>query len=116
MRNQHAESPDRESWELSDLSGSGSTGSEPGRRVVYADAGLTVTLLLLPAGSESTRRVHTEPGSLHVLEGEASITLGDETIHVCEHTWIRMPPGLPHRITARTDVRVLVSLHRGGVP
>jgi mannose-6-phosphate isomerase-like protein (cupin superfamily) len=47
---------------------------------------------------------------MHFLSGEARVTLGDRTIDAKANTWVHMPAGLPHGISATTEVRMLLLL------
>jgi quercetin dioxygenase-like cupin family protein len=38
------------------------------------------------------------PSVLHFLQGEANVTLGDETVNAKAGTWVHMPKGLRHSI------------------
>jgi quercetin dioxygenase-like cupin family protein len=46
---------------------------------------------------------------MHFLLGEARVTLGDETLEK-PGTWVHMPAGMRHSITANTPVIMLLTL------
>ena len=50
------------------------------------------------------------PAVLHFLQGEASVTLGNDTAEAGPGTWVHMPKGLRHSIQARTPVVMLLLL------
>jgi quercetin dioxygenase-like cupin family protein len=50
------------------------------------------------------------PAVLHFLQGEASLTLGDDTLDANPGTWVHMPKGLRHSIQAKTPVVMLLLL------
>jgi quercetin dioxygenase-like cupin family protein len=50
------------------------------------------------------------PAVLHFIQGEAKLTLGDDTLEARPGTWVHMPKGLRHSIQARTPVAILLSL------
>ncbi len=50
------------------------------------------------------------PAVLHFLQGEAKLTLGDDTVEVGPGTWGHMPAGLKHSIRAKTAVVLLLLL------
>jgi quercetin dioxygenase-like cupin family protein len=52
------------------------------------------------------------PAVLHFLQGEAKLTLGDDTLEAKPGTWVHMPAGLKHGILARTPVVMLLLLLR----
>jgi len=47
---------------------------------------------------------------LQIIRGEATLTLGDDTIEAQAGAWIHMPAGLRHAVTARTPVVLLLLL------
>lgn len=50
------------------------------------------------------------PAVLHFLQGEAKLTLGDDTLDSKPGTWVHMPKGLRHSIQAKTPVVMLLLL------
>jgi quercetin dioxygenase-like cupin family protein len=50
------------------------------------------------------------PAVLHVLQGEAKLTLGDDTVEATPGTWVHMARGLRHSIQAQTPVVKLLLL------
>jgi hypothetical protein len=44
------------------------------------------------------------PAVLHFLQGEANLTLGDDTVEARPGTWVHMPKGLRDGIQAKTPV------------
>jgi quercetin dioxygenase-like cupin family protein len=47
---------------------------------------------------------------LQIIRGEATLTLGDDTIEAQAGAWIQMPAGLRHAVKARTTVVMLLLL------
>jgi quercetin dioxygenase-like cupin family protein len=47
---------------------------------------------------------------LHFLQGEATVTLGDDRHDARPGTWVHMPTGLRHGIQAKTPVVMLLML------
>ena len=45
-----------------------------------------------------------------MLDGEAAITLGDESVAARDGTLIRMAPNLPHSVQAQSAVRMLLTM------
>jgi quercetin dioxygenase-like cupin family protein len=54
------------------------------------------------------------PAILHVLSGDATHKLGETSHAVSAGAWAYMSAGLNHAVTARTEVRLLLLLLRGG--
>ena len=50
------------------------------------------------------------PAILHFIQGEASLTLSDETVEAGTGTWIHMPANLQHSVHAKTPVVMLLML------
>ncbi len=48
------------------------------------------------------------PAVLHFPQGEAKLTLGDDTVEAQPGTWVHMPRGLRHGIQAKTPVVMLL--------
>jgi quercetin dioxygenase-like cupin family protein len=56
------------------------------------------------------------PAVLHLLPGEAKVTLGDDTVQARPGTWVHMPAGLKHSIKAKTPVVMLLLLVKEARP
>ena len=53
--------------------------------------------------------------TLEVVEGEATITLGDDTVEATAGTWIHLPASMAHSVVAKTPLVLLLHLlKRGG--
>ena len=50
------------------------------------------------------------PASLHFIQGEATLTLGDDTIQVQPGGWVHMTPNLKHSVKTKTPVIMLLLL------
>ena len=61
-------------------------------------------------GEELSEHTASMPAVLHFLQGEAKLTLGDNTVEAKPGTWIHMPAGLTHSIKAQTPVVMLLLL------
>lgn len=77
-------------------------------RTVYKDDKLRVTLFGFAPGESLTEHTSSFPAVLHFLQGEAAVTLGDESIAAQPGTWVHMPARLPHSIVATTTVKMLL--------
>jgi quercetin dioxygenase-like cupin family protein len=47
---------------------------------------------------------------LYFVQGEAGLTLGDDSMAAQAGTWVHMPPQLPHSIVAKTPVVMFLLL------
>ncbi len=59
-------------------------------------------------GQELSEHTASVPAILHFLQGEAELTLGEDTQQAKAGTWVYMPPKLPHSIVARTPLIMLL--------
>ncbi len=77
-------------------------------RTVYKDDDLRVILFGFAPGETLSEHTSSYPAVLHFLEGEAALTLGEESIAAQPGTWVHMPAHLPHSIEAQTTVKMLL--------
>ena len=80
-------------------------------RTLSNDDRLKVVLFGFGRGEELSEHTTSMPAVLHFLQGEAKLTLGDDTLEAKPGTWVHMPKGLRHSIQAQTPVVVGVD-HR----
>lgn len=66
--------------------------------------GVTLILFAFAPGEELSEHTSARPAIIHVLSGEAEMTAGDDHFDGAAGTWVRMPPGMPHAIRARTPL------------
>jgi quercetin dioxygenase-like cupin family protein len=53
--------------------------------------------------------------TLEVVDGEATITLGEDSVEAAAGTWMHMPANTPHSVVAKTPLVLLLHLlKRGG--
>ena len=67
-------------------------------------------LFRFAAGQELSEHTASSPAILHFLSGEATLTLGDETLEARAGSWAHMPANLKHSIHAQTPVTMLLLL------
>jgi len=79
-------------------------------RTLFNDDRLKAVLFGFAQGEELSEHTASIPAVLHFLQGEAMLTLGDDTAEARPGTWIHMPSGLQHRIHAKTPVVMLLLL------
>lgn len=83
-------------------------------RTLHDDASLKVVLFTYSKGQELSEHTATMPAVLQFLEGEAELTLGSERVKVGPGAWIHMAPKLPHSISTKTPVRMVLYLIKTG--
>lgn len=79
-------------------------------RTVYQDDQVKVVLFGFDTGQELSEHTAASPAILHIVRGEAQVTLGSETVEAGANSWIHMPARLPHSIQARTPTVMLLML------
>jgi quercetin dioxygenase-like cupin family protein len=79
-------------------------------RTLFNDDRLKVVLFGFAQGEELSEHTASMPAVLHFLQGEAKLTLGDDTVEAKPGTWVHMPSGLKHSIQAKTPVVMLLLL------
>lgn len=77
-------------------------------RVLHKDDHVNITLFGFSAGEELSGHSAPTPATLHFLEGEALVQLGDDEVIAKPGSFVYMPPMLPHAISARTALRMLL--------
>jgi quercetin dioxygenase-like cupin family protein len=79
-------------------------------RTLFNDDRLKTVLFGFAEGEELSEHTASMPAVRHFVQGEAKLTLGDDTLDAKPGTWVRMMKGLPHSIRAKTPVVMLLLL------
>lgn len=79
-------------------------------RTIYSDASIKVVIFGFDAGQELSEHTASRPALLQVVKGEARLTLGPDTLEVRPGAWVHMQAGLPHSVSARTPLILLLTL------
>jgi quercetin dioxygenase-like cupin family protein len=79
-------------------------------RTLHNDERVKVVLFGFAKGEELSEHTASMPAVLHFLEGEATLTLGDDRLEARPGTLVHMPTGLRHSIQATTPVVMLLLL------
>lgn len=79
-------------------------------RMVYQDDSIKTILFGFQPGQELSEHTASVPAVLQFIEGEADLTLGDESTIAQQGTWVHLPPNMPHSILAKTKVLMLLTL------
>jgi quercetin dioxygenase-like cupin family protein len=69
-----------------------------------------VDLFMLPKGEKLSRHTASRDAAILVLRGEAEFQLGEQWHHVKAGDWFFMEAGLPHAITASSDLVFMLTL------
>lgn len=79
-------------------------------QTVSDEASVELVLFAFAPGERLSEHTSARPAIIHVLDGEADVTVGAAAIDAGPGTWIRMPARLPHSIVARTGLRMALYL------
>jgi len=79
-------------------------------RTFYGDDQFKAVLFSFAPGQELSEHTAATPAILHILQGEAELTLGGVTRAVGPGTWAHLPARLPHALVAHTPVTMLLLL------
>jgi quercetin dioxygenase-like cupin family protein len=79
-------------------------------RVFYKGEHFRGTLFGFDAGQELSEHTSAFPAILHILEGEAEVTLGKDRHQLRAGSWVYMPTHLAHSIHAQTPLKMLLLL------
>ena len=79
-------------------------------RTLFNDDDLKAVLFGFGPGQELSEHTASMPAILHILQGEATLTLGEDTVEAKPGTWIHMAPELKHSVQAMTPVVMLLLL------
>lgn len=77
-------------------------------RTIHSDKQLKTILFAFAPGQELSEHTSAKTAVLHFVEGEAELTLGSDSMAAQAGTWVHMAPNLPHSITAKTKVLLLL--------
>jgi quercetin dioxygenase-like cupin family protein len=82
-------------------------------RTFHKDHAVRAVFFAFAPGQELSEHTASTAAILHVLSGEARLTLGADVHHVTAGAWVWMRPGLPHSLRAKTPVQMLLLLLQG---
>jgi quercetin dioxygenase-like cupin family protein len=81
-------------------------------RTLYSDDQVKVVLFGFDAGQELSSHTASTEALVHIVKGEARLTLGGDAKEAREGSWARMAPQLEHAVYAKTPVVMLLLLMR----
>lgn len=68
------------------------------------EAGVELVLFAFAAGEQLSEHTSARPAIIHILAGEADLTVGDDAYRAAPGTWARMPSNTKHSLLARTPL------------
>lgn len=78
--------------------------------VLTDDDNTKVVLFAFAAGDGLAEHVAPLPAIIQIVKGEASLTVGEETVVGKPGTWIHMAAKTPHSVKATTQMVMLLTL------
>jgi quercetin dioxygenase-like cupin family protein len=66
------------------------------------EAGIELVLFAFAPGEQLSEHTSARPAIIHILAGEADLTVGPEAYHAVPGTWVRMPADTRHSVLARS--------------
>ena len=79
-------------------------------RTLYNDDNVKAVIFGFGQGEELSEHTASMPAILHFIQGEAMLTLGNETVEAQPGTWIHMAANVSHSVKANTPVIMLLLL------
>lgn len=79
-------------------------------KTIVATDRAKVVLMALDSGQELSEHTATMPAIVHILEGRARVSLGDDTHELSAGAWVHMPAELRHAVRAETPTCLLLTL------
>jgi quercetin dioxygenase-like cupin family protein len=79
-------------------------------RTIYADERLKAVIFGFDAGQALSEHTASMPAIIHIVSGEARLTLGGDSHEVGAGAWVHMPANLNHSVHATTPVVMLLML------
>jgi quercetin dioxygenase-like cupin family protein len=79
-------------------------------RALHSDERVKAILFAFDTGQELSEHAASMPAILHLLQGEATLTFGTDSMDARAGAWAYMPPQLQHSIRAKTPVVMLLLL------
>lgn len=81
-------------------------------KTVFAGDHAKVVLMALDAGQELSEHTAAMPAVIHLLEGEADVTLGEDAHRLAAGAWVHMPANLRHSVRAVAPTVLLLTLFK----
>ncbi|MDZ4851514.1 MAG: cupin domain-containing protein [Pirellulaceae bacterium] len=85
---------------------------ETGKRskILIDDAKSKTILFAFAVGDGLSEHVAPLPAMIQIIRGEATLTVGNQSVEGKSGTWIHMAPKTPHSILAKSPVVMLLTL------
>lgn len=77
-------------------------------RTFYKDSHMKAILFGFDTGQELSEHTSSQTAIIQIIEGEASVTLGEDRHELSAGAWMHMPPRLKHSILAKKPLKMLL--------
>jgi len=81
-------------------------------RTVAENSAGTLTLFAFDEGQGLSEHTTPYDAIVHILDGEAVLTIGDETVHAGAGQLVVMPANVPHAVKAEQQFKMLLIMLR----
>jgi len=81
-------------------------------RTIYSDDQVKAVLFRFAQGQELSEHTASVPAIIHILEGNAQLRLGSDSLEAGAGTWAHMQANLPHSVHAKTPTTMLLLMLR----
>ena len=79
-------------------------------RTLFNDDNVKAVIFGFGQGEELSEHTASMPAILHCISGDATLTLGEDTVEAQAGTWIHMAPNLKHSVKTKSPVVMLLLL------
>jgi quercetin dioxygenase-like cupin family protein len=79
-------------------------------RTLFNDDQVKAVIFGFGQGEELSEHTASMPAILHFIEGNATLTLGEDTVEAGPGSWVHMPAELQHSVKTKTPVVMLLLL------
>jgi len=83
--------------------------------ILHKDGYVNITVFGFAAGQELSAHSAPTPAVLYFLEGDAEVQLGEDRVQAQAGSFVYMPPMLPHGISAKSPVKMLLVQIKAGL-
>lgn len=85
-------------------------------KTAYQDEHVKAVLMALDAGQELSEHTASMPAIIHLLQGEARVSLGEDSHELQAGAWVHMPANLKHSVAAKNPTVLLLLLLKSAKP
>ena len=77
-------------------------------QTLIKNSAVNTVLFAFDAGQALSEHTSTSTALIHILDGEATVGLGEDQYDAKAGAWVYMEPRLAHSITAKTPLKMLL--------